>query len=102
MIARMDLAHSGPHLGVWAIFWTNDRHDTGFHDHDTSRGAVRVARGAIRHEHLCMDGGGAERMSELVPANRTFSFDETTIHAYSPPLERTGQYANRALLRPRR
>ncbi|TDD33074.1 hypothetical protein E1287_20430 [Actinomadura sp. KC06] len=94
---------------MWAICWTAADHDTGFHDHDVSRGAVRVARGAIRHERLRLDGTGTEHSSELVEERHTFSFDEThihcmryepragrtvTIHAYSPPLERTGQYAN--------
>ncbi|WP_219420000.1 hypothetical protein [Pseudonocardia nigra] len=36
------------HLGVWAISWMADTHDTGYHDHDPSRGAVHVSQGAIR------------------------------------------------------
>ena len=96
--------HTSEHLGVWAISWMNDDHDTGYHDHDRSRGAVHVAEGAIRHEHLRL---GEEPVGEAVPAGRGFRFDETaihrmraepgagptvTIHAYSPPLARTGQY----------
>ena len=95
---------TGDHLGVWAISWMADDHDTGFHDHDRSRGAVHVARGAIRHEHLRL---GERPTGTTVPAGQGFCFDETfihrmrgapgtgptvTIHAYSPPLTRTGQY----------
>lgn len=92
------------HLGVWAISWMADGHDTGYHDHDTSRGAVYVAQGVIRHEHLRL---ADTPVGEPVPAGQTFAFDATvihrmrrehgagrtvTVHAYSPPLERTGQY----------
>ncbi|MGX5657098.1 hypothetical protein ACWKWC_20155 [Geodermatophilus nigrescens] len=89
--------HTSEHLGVWAISWMAD-------DHDASRGAVHVAEGVIRHEHLRM---GDRPVGSAVPAGEGFSFDETaihrmraepgagptvTIHAYSPPLVRTGQY----------
>ncbi|MFI8219719.1 cysteine dioxygenase [Streptomyces sp. NPDC085932] len=92
------------HLGVWVLEWMADDHDTGYHDHDRSAGAVHVARGAIRHEHLRL---GERPVGTRVPAGEGFRFDETfihrmrrepdagptvTIHAYSPPLERTGQY----------
>jgi hypothetical protein len=92
------------HLGVWAISWMDTAHDTGFHDHDRSRGAVHVAEGTIRHEHLRL---GERPTGSAVPAGHGFRFDETeihrmraeagagptvTIHAYSPPLVETGQY----------
>ncbi|MFI8166154.1 cysteine dioxygenase [Streptomyces sp. NPDC085931] len=96
------------HVGVWVLEWTADDHDTGYHDHDRSAGAVHVARGAIRHEHLRL---GNRPVGDRVPAGEGFCFDETfihrmrrepeagptvTIHAYSPPLERTGQYGELA------
>jgi hypothetical protein len=96
--------HTSEHLGVWAISWMDPGHDTGFHDHDRSRGAVHVAEGTIRHEHLRMD---EQPVGSAVPAGEGFRFDETaihrmraepgagptvTIHAYSPPLVETGQY----------
>lgn len=96
------------HVGVWAIGWAAEDHDTGFHDHDTSCGAVCVARGRILHEHLRL-GDGLGTICEAVPEGGTFTFDDTaihrmrfqpggprtvTVHAYSPPLERTGQYDN--------
>lgn len=92
------------YLGVWAISWMADDHDTGFHDHARSRGAVQVVEGAIRHERMRL---GRPPVSESVPAGQGFRFDETcihrmrpdadagptvTIHAYSPPLTETGQY----------
>jgi hypothetical protein len=96
--------HSSEHLGVWAIAWAADDHDTGYHDHDRSDGAVHVARGCIRHEHLRL---GTRPVGRGVPAGEGFRFDSTvihrmrrepghdltvTIHAYSPPLVETGQY----------
>ncbi len=95
---------TGEHLGVWAVSWMAADHDTGFHDHDRSRGAVHVAEGVIRHEHLRL---GERPVGSAVPAGEGFRFDETaihrmraesgagptvTIHAYSPPLVETGQY----------
>ena len=91
------------HVDVWVITWTNGN-DTGFHDHDVSRGAVAVVEGEITEERLVL--GGPPR---LLPhaAGETFDFDashvhrmhqDTTalavsIHAYSPPLWRMGAYA---------
>jgi hypothetical protein len=95
--------HRSEHLDVWAIGWLRPEHDTGFHDHDLSRVAVHVVRGAIRHESLTL-AGPPRRTVE--PAGTTFSFDRTanhrmaqepqagptvTIHAYSPPLREEGQ-----------
>jgi hypothetical protein len=92
-------------LGVWAISWMADEHDTGYHDHTTSNGAVYVVKGTIRHEHLRL---GDRPVGTAVPAGETFRFDPTfihrmrpepeagptvTVHAYSPPLTDTGQYA---------
>ncbi|MGW0523011.1 hypothetical protein [Crossiella sp. NPDC003009] len=92
------------HLGIWAISWMDEVHDTGYHDHHTSAGGVHVARGTIRHEHLRL---GHRPVGQAVPAGEGYCFDETvihrmrpepgagptvTIHAYSPPLTRTGQY----------
>src|SRR5439155_11385550 len=36
---------------AWVISWMDD-HDTGFHDHDVSSGAVHVVEGRIREERL--------------------------------------------------
>ena len=44
------------HLDVWLLCWSRD-HDTGFHDHDLSAGAVAVAAGAVREERLVLGRG---------------------------------------------
>jgi predicted metal-dependent enzyme (double-stranded beta helix superfamily) len=94
------------HVDVWVITWTNGN-DTGFHDHDVSRGAVAVVEGEITEERLVL--GGPPR---LLPhaAGETFDFDAShvhrmhqdsdapavSIHAYSPPLWRMGTYTTGA------
>jgi predicted metal-dependent enzyme (double-stranded beta helix superfamily) len=90
------------HLAVWLICWM-DGHDTGFHDHDRSSGAVTVVRGALREERLRF---GAPPASQVVGAGQAFEFEATdihrvvhaggepavSVHAYSPPLDRMGSY----------
>jgi Cysteine dioxygenase type I len=93
--------HRNAHLDLWAIFWHPDN-DTGWHDHDTSSGAVLVVRGALEESVLRIGGAEACRGHE---AGSAFSFAPTHIHrlscrgdrtvsshAYSPPLWRLGQY----------
>src|SRR5271157_6114414 len=46
---------SDDHLTAWLICWMDD-HDTGFHDHDISAGAVAVVGGCVREERLAIDG----------------------------------------------
>jgi predicted metal-dependent enzyme (double-stranded beta helix superfamily) len=89
-------------VAVWVICWMED-HDTGFHDHDLSAGAVGVVAGAVREDRLLLGGGATSRVAR---AGETFTFaasdihrvlhsgDEpaVTIHAYSPPLWRMGAY----------
>jgi predicted metal-dependent enzyme (double-stranded beta helix superfamily) len=89
-------------VGVWLICWMDD-HDTGFHDHDVSAGAVAVVAGGVREERLVLGGGTVDRVAR---AGETFSFAASdihrvrhagtepavTIHAYSPPLWRMGAY----------
>lgn len=94
--------HRDAHLDVWALYWMPDN-DTGWHDHDTSSGAVRVVRGALVEHALRVDGPHPRRRYE---AGQTFSFDaahihrltcseprSVSLHAYSPPLWRLGQYS---------
>ena len=90
------------HVAAWLICWMDD-HDTGFHDHDLSSGAVAVARGAVIEDRLLLGGGAASR---TVQAGSSFTFAASdihrvrhggagpavTIHAYSPPLWRMGAY----------
>ncbi len=90
------------HVDVWVITWTNGN-DTGFHDHDVSRGAVAVVEGELTEERLVV-GGPPRRLRH--GAGDTFDFDAShvhrmcldrggpsvSIHAYSPPLWRMGAY----------
>jgi predicted metal-dependent enzyme (double-stranded beta helix superfamily) len=87
---------------VWLICWMPG-HDTGFHDHDLSSGAVVVAQGSVVEERLRL--GGAPEVRRYVPGD-VFDFSPmdihrvihagstpaTTLHAYSPPLRRMGAY----------
>jgi predicted metal-dependent enzyme (double-stranded beta helix superfamily) len=90
------------HVDVWVISWANGN-DTGFHDHDVSRGAVAVVEGELVEERLVL--GGAPRVRRHA-AGDVFDFDAShvhrmrqeaatpavSIHAYSPPLWRMGAY----------
>lgn len=93
---------SDDHVTGWLICWS-DEHDTGFHDHDVSSGAVAVVSGAVREERLALDGRPRDR---TFTAPGTFSFSAAdihrvrhagadpavTLHVYSPPLLRMGAY----------
>jgi hypothetical protein len=89
-------------LDLWAIFWLPEN-DTGWHDHDTSSGAVHVVDGELEEHALLV---GAPERRRLHRAGATFSFGPShihrltcagaravSIHAYSPPLWRLGQYS---------
>jgi mannose-6-phosphate isomerase-like protein (cupin superfamily) len=89
-------------VNAWVICWSEDQ-DTGFHDHDESGAAIAVVSGTVREDRLTLSGP---------PRSRAFGAGETftvppvaihrvlhagdqpavTIHAYSPPLRRTGAY----------
>jgi cysteine dioxygenase type I len=91
------------HVDIWVISWMNGN-DTGFHDHDVSRGAVAVVEGEVIEERLVVGGPSLELHH---PAGGVFDFDAShvhrmrqdsdtpavSIHAYSPPLWRMGSYA---------
>ncbi|MEA2291890.1 MAG: hypothetical protein QOF17_910 [Solirubrobacteraceae bacterium] len=94
--------HRDEHVAVWLICWMDD-HDTGYHDHDLSAGAVAVAAGAVREERLRLGGPPLARVAH---AGEAFAFGPAdihrvahegaapavTVHAYSPPLWRMGAY----------
>jgi predicted metal-dependent enzyme (double-stranded beta helix superfamily) len=95
--------HLDRHLEVWIICWSQ-RQDTGFHDHDRSRGAVAVVGGALAERRLAV--GGPPPPTAIHPAGTAFSFGAThihdvsqtglgpatSLHAYSPPLGEMGFY----------
>jgi predicted metal-dependent enzyme (double-stranded beta helix superfamily) len=93
--------HRDALLDVWAIFWLPEN-DTGWHDHDTSSGAVHVVDGLLEEHALRVLA--PDRRTRYEPG-ATFTFGPShihrvkcaspraiSIHAYSPPLWRLGQY----------
>jgi predicted metal-dependent enzyme (double-stranded beta helix superfamily) len=93
--------HRDAQLDVWAIFWLPEN-DTGWHDHDTSSGAVHVVAGELEEHALRV--AAPERRTRYGPG-AAFTFGPShihrltcasaraaSIHAYSPPLWRLGQY----------
>lgn len=93
--------YSDDYVGVWLLCWTR-ANDTGWHDHDVSSGAVRVVQGSIRESTPRLLG---EPVSRVITAGHSFCFgpdhihrlageteQSASIHAYSPPLRRLGQY----------
>ena len=92
----------GDDVNAWVICWSSGN-DTGFHDHDDSAAAILVLEGRIREERLRLGAEPGARVlgpgrASFVPATaihrvrHTGSGAAVTIHAYSPPLTRTGTY----------
>jgi predicted metal-dependent enzyme (double-stranded beta helix superfamily) len=93
---------SDAYITAWLICWSED-HDTGYHDHDVSSGAVAVVGGRVREERLTIDGPPCDR---TYAAGEHFHFSAAdihrvrhagadpavTLHVYSPPLARMGAY----------
>ena len=90
------------HIDVWLLCWT-PTDDTGWHDHDVSAGAVAVAQGRLVEHNLAVGDTG---VTTEIPAGRGYDFGpdhihrlngavhgSVSVHAYSPPLWRMGQYA---------
>ena len=93
--------HRDAHVDVWVLCWT-PANDTGWHDHDTSSGAVAVVDGSLLEQRLAV---GSPELRRQVDAGNAFDFGpdhihrlsglavgSVSIHAYSPPLWRLGQY----------
>jgi hypothetical protein len=94
--------HRDAHVDVWLLCWT-PVNDTGFHDHDISSGAVAVVAGELVENNLRV---GLPAREVRVATGSSFSFGPdhihrlngaergtVSVHAYSPPLWRMGQYA---------
>jgi predicted metal-dependent enzyme (double-stranded beta helix superfamily) len=93
--------HRDQHVDVWVLCWT-PANDTGWHDHDISSGAVAVVEGCVTEHNL---GVHAPSVATDVADGAVFGFGpdhihrltgrdpgSVSIHAYSPPLWRMGQY----------
>jgi Cysteine dioxygenase type I len=94
--------HRDEYLDLWLLGWTAIN-DTGWHDHDISSGAVRVIEGELLESNPRIGGEPATRR---IRAGHSFSFGPdhihrlagagahaVSLHAYSPPLWRLGQYS---------
>lgn len=94
--------HRDAHVDIWLLCWTPEN-DTGWHDHDVSSGAVAVVEGELVENNLTLLHGARETS---VGAGKVFSFGpdhihrlngarhgSVSVHAYSPPLWRMGQYS---------
>ncbi|MCT9933502.1 cysteine dioxygenase family protein [Planotetraspora sp. A-T 1434] len=90
------------YVDVWLLCWRPED-DTGWHDHDISSGAVRVVSGVLKE---CNPRIGGEHLETTVKEGESFTFGpdhihrltgaehgSVSIHAYSPPLWRLGQYS---------
>jgi quercetin dioxygenase-like cupin family protein len=89
-------------VNAWVICWSHDQ-DTGFHDHDESGAAIAVISGSVREDRLSL---GSPPRGRVLATGETFTVPpvaihrvlhagdgpSVTIHAYSPPLTRTGAY----------
>jgi quercetin dioxygenase-like cupin family protein len=94
---------AGPDAGAWLICWMPG-HDTGFHDHDHSAGAVTVVSGQVREERI---GSDWQKTGRTYSAGEVFSFvsgdihrmlqvgpePAVSIHVYAPKLHIMGAYA---------
>lgn len=89
-------------VNAWVICWSEGQ-DTGFHDHDDAAAAIVVVDGHVREERLRLGASPSARLfgpgaTFLVPptaihrVRHSGSGPAVTIHAYSPPLRRTGAY----------
>lgn len=96
------LLHDGDEATVWLLCWSPG-HDTGFHDHDGSAGAVAVVEGVVREDRFTVGGVpvgrvlGAGDVFEFGPGDihrvrHAGAGPAVTIHAYSPPLRAMGAY----------
>ena len=93
--------HRDDVVELWAIFWLPEN-DTGCHDHDTSSGAVQVVEGALEEWVLrlaaperprrCRAGSSLSFAPSHIHRLTCAAPRATSIHAYSPPLWRLGQY----------
>lgn len=87
---------------AYVICWL-EGHDTGYHDHDVSAGALAVVQGQIREDRLRI---GGSPLTKVLAGGQATTFDAAaihrvrhaghgpavTIHVYSPPIRQMGQY----------
>lgn len=91
---------------IWLVCWTAG-HATSIHDHGDSAGAVSVIEGTIKEQRYDVEGKLQDSITHS--QGQSFAFSRgtihnifhigpepaVTIHAYSPPLSVTHNYAHR-------
>jgi quercetin dioxygenase-like cupin family protein len=96
-----ELLHRDDDVEIYLIGWMPG-HDTGFHDHDDSAAAITVLEGSITEERLALDGTVKRTLQTgdtvtiareaIHRVRHSGQRPATTLHAYSPPLQRVGTY----------
>jgi predicted metal-dependent enzyme (double-stranded beta helix superfamily) len=99
---RYRLLYEDDRIDVWVLSWMPGQ-GTGFHDHDISGVGLCCAQGEVHEKQMILPTGastvemtpGVSRQGPPGYIHSVAHADGTpavTIHAYSPPLERVGQY----------
>jgi hypothetical protein len=99
---RYRLLYEDDRIDVWVLSWMAGQ-GTGFHDHDLSGVGLACARGEVVERQMLLPNGATSvamtpGVSRQGPPGYIHSVAHVggepavTIHAYSPPLERVGQY----------
>jgi hypothetical protein len=99
---RYRLLYEDDRIDVWVLSWMPGQ-GTGFHDHDVSGVGLCCAQGEVVERQMQLPVGATSiamtpGVSRRGPSGYIHSVAHAggepavTIHAYSPPLERVGQY----------
>jgi predicted metal-dependent enzyme (double-stranded beta helix superfamily) len=99
---RYRLLFEDERTDIWVLCWMPGQ-STGFHDHDVSDVGIAIARGGIVERQLCLPSGATALElchgdTRQGPAGYIHSVAHrdgepaVSIHCYSPPLMRVGQY----------
>jgi predicted metal-dependent enzyme (double-stranded beta helix superfamily) len=99
---RYRLMYEDHRVDVWALSWMPGQ-GTGFHDHDASRVGLAVADGIVVERQMLLPEGATRRELGAGDVRRGgpgyihsvawgAGSPAVSIHAYSPPLVRVGQY----------
>lgn len=99
---RYRLLYEDDRIDVWVLSWASGQ-GTGFHDHDSSGVGLACAAGEVVERQMVLPTGvsqvemspGVSRQGPpgyIHSVTHVLGTPAVTIHAYSPPLERVGQY----------
>jgi hypothetical protein len=99
---RYRLLYEDDRIDVWVLSWMGGQ-GTGFHDHDLSGVGLACAQGEVVERQMLLPTGatnvhmraGDGRQGPpgyIHSVAHVEGHPAVTIHAYSPPLERVGQY----------